>query len=212
MSKNLDHLVPKKIWDLLSMDQFDLQIKLQCHEFDNRWPKIRITVDGEVVYDGEAVDSFEFNFGKQLPANQDTCNILLTYYDKLDTDTLMQDGVIVANQGIDVKYIAINGIDIVSNKLMFELGKFTMDLSPRKKLIFKKLGISTEPSTTLGLYENGTWDLDINTPILSHFSKLQSRVEVVESGPWEDLIAEIYERAETCTRLEKNQKLTGLPR
>lgn len=212
MSKNLEHLVPKKIWDLLALDRFDLEIQAKCHEFDSKWPKIQIVVDNEIVYDGEAVDDFTFRFSKSFPVDQQSCKLDIIYHSKLDTDTRVVDGEIVANQGLDIKSITINNIDIVESKLMFELGMFTMNLSPAKKLMFKKFNINTEPSTTLGLYENGTWEMTMKLPVVSYFSELHSRVEVVEAGPWEKLIEEIYRRAEICAQLEKNQESTSLPR
>lgn len=207
MNKNLSRLIPKHIVDIIEHNQVDIKLVLDCHAFNCRWPKIKLQINEQFVYAGEVQNQFQFNHSFQISPDQKTFSIKLIYHSKLDTDTKVDSqGKIVENQGIDIKNLVINGVDIVDSTTIHRVGQFTPSLSPKKLSFFKEHNIDTGPSTTLGLYENGVWDMTFKLPVLSHFSEIQHHIEYNSNDSWRDLVAEIYSRVLHCEKLEQQRK------
>jgi hypothetical protein len=207
MNKDLLNLIPKHIIDIIEPAKIDVTIVLACHAFNSHWPMIKLTINDQIAYDGETQGLFQFDYSFHINPDQDTFSIVLTYHDKLDTYTKVDDqGNIIENQGVDIKKLVINGVDIVESNIIHQVGQFTPIFSPAKLCFFKDNNIDTGPSTTLGVYENGVWDMTFKLPVLSYFSEIQHHIEFNSNDSWQPLVAEIFARVLNCEKLEQQRK------
>lgn len=181
-------------------------INLEGHCVQNRWPKMTITVDGNIAHDGDVQGQLQVNYTAKAQTNQKKCCIDLQYRDKTDADTLVTtQGEIVENQSVNLLALWINGVDIVKTQAIHQgIGQFTMCLPEHKKLYFQQHGISTQPNTHTHMYENGIWHIELALPLLSTLTGLQNQVEPWEQVDVKSLVSLLAEKLDCCYRLQNN--------
>ena len=190
---NLDSLIPDHISDIvsISLNTLDIVITVQAHSAADNWPKIRLIVNSDIVMDKQLIESIS-TIDYSTIANFDTAEIKLEYYGKTEKDTIISNNEIVENQRIEILKFELNGVDIVQNECIYNLGNYNKHLSPEKYQYCLEQGIDVGPSKSLAMFENGYWQLDVGIPILPWLTKLQSPYSTHERWPDQDLLTAIH--------------------
>jgi hypothetical protein len=117
-------------------------------------------------------------------------------------------GQIAENQSVTIVSVVANGVDLVKTNIIHKgLGSYSMQLSAEKHKYFVDHNINVESTTSLDMFENGVWHIDLSLPILSFISGLQDVVE-----PWErihvgELVNTLYQQYQICKDLESHNDL-----
>jgi hypothetical protein len=201
---DLDFLMPLEILDLCQFDRFDLDLELVGVSANGRNPSVKIWIDNQLVADQLIHSVTHFKFNKILDLTTDRINIRIEYYNKTDADTIVDsDGNITETQSLTLSRITINGVDIIKSNLIYRLGNYTMNLSPEKYKYYTNHGFNTGPTHSLGMYENGAWNLNMKIPILTNFVRLESFQELHEKWPNPELLMAIFNLISEIRTLEK---------
>jgi hypothetical protein len=206
MNNNLDQLIPTKILACLNSNHIEFRLVLQGYASQGRWPCVKISIDHCVVFQGAVENLSDQTFVLTAESNQTQCVLEIEYINKTEQDTVVDDqGNILENQHIVIKHLFANNVDIVNNQLIHQgFGQYSMKLSQEKIDYFLKNGYSIKDSTTLEMFENGTWTLIFGLPILNFLTLKQQ----VYTNQWEQvdiysLLQELHQRMLICEQLEK---------
>lgn len=190
---NLDFLIPPQINSLLKLSNFNLKIYLSPSKLLQKFPQYRVIINDKVVIDEELLEQKVFTYSSNYDEDTDI-KVIIEFYGKKDKDTsVTPTGDIVENLGISIDKVLVNDIDIVSNKIIYNLGKYSYNLSPAKLEYFKSKDINTQPNHSLTMYENGYWTLNFKTPVLKQFTSIRSIHEThVTNVPDNYMLNDIY--------------------
>lgn len=207
MSTNLDHLIPLEIHSLLNCDLIDVKILLQGHVARDQWPNVTVCVNNVVVYNSAVIGLQEISYQTQADQLTKTCTVNITYHSKQNNDTVVDsNGVIVENQFVEIAELWLNGVDIVANGMIHQnIGQYTMQLDQHKQQYFAEHNISTVPTTSTRMFENGVWNIELDLPILSALTAKHNFVESWEDVNGAELVDQVFELFNACRALEKKQ-------
>lgn len=180
---DLESLIPQEIKDKISSDKFNLEISLLPHPFEGKYPKAKVLVNGEMIYNNTVSQLETIKYSREFSEGADI-DLYIEYYDKGDyyTKVSPDTGEIVENQGLDIAALIVNNADLIKTGIIYKLGNYHMNLSPNKFKYFTEHGISTEPCGNLFMRDNGYWNIKMQSPALKflseiHFFKERTRVE-----------------------------------
>ena len=206
MNNNLDHLIPTQISAWINSNHIEFRLVLQGYASQGRWPCVKISIDHHVVFQGVVENILDQTFVSTATTDQTQCVLEIEYINKNEQDTVVDDqGNILENQHIVIKHLFANNVDIVNNQLIHQgFGQYSMKLSQEKIDYFLKNEYSIKDSTTLEMFENGTWTLIFGLPILNFLTLKQQ----VYTDQWEQvdiysLLQELYQQMLICEQLEK---------
>lgn len=177
MNKNLDHLIPTEILELLQLDRFDIKISLKTHKCNS---VVSILVDNNLAFQGIVDQQYDFEFTSTLAENQTSCNVQLLLAPSTE------------RYQISVDSIVVNDVDIVKHNIIRHV---------------LHVPSAEHYNGTLDSENNPLLSMTFEVPILSYFSELNANIEQSEKGPWDELIDEIYSRVLICMQLEKENKI-----
>ena len=202
--RNLDFLIPDEIISLLQTNRFDLEITLIPFKINNRYPKIKITVDNQILVDKELIQEETFYYSADFDVDKNI-KVDIQFYGKNNNDTSVSPaGEILENQGIRISKVIVNNVDIIGSKIIYNLGNYCFNLSAEKFEYYKLHGHETGPTHSLSMFENGYWRLDFKMPVLQQFTKFRSAHEKhVKSWPDNYVYNDIYNTVLNIRRLEK---------
>jgi len=202
MPPSLHDLIPQEILDYCDFTRFDLSLRVTGFPVRDRWPKIKVAVNRQILWDSEIQGTAEFR--EHLRIQDPTAEIVITYHGKRPDDTLVDDqGNILQNQHLNIDALCINGVDLVKTQTIYTLGHYHMHLSPEKKRFFLENGHSIEPTHSLDMFENGEWRLSIEMPALSTFIKKKSFYQQHERWIRDDIYQDIFDRIQSIKQLQK---------
>jgi hypothetical protein len=206
---DLDYLIPEQIAQLIEDTTLNLELILFGFQCQKRYPKIKVHYNNDILFDGEIKERKILKFNKNV-TNLKNLEIRLEFYNKLDNDTFVDEsGKILENQGVKIEKIIVNNYDIIDCNIIYNLGKYELNLSDSKKQHFIKNNISIGDSHSLDMFENGSWNLKFNFPIASYFCSLKGSHLKHELWPNYKLLNEINDSIKNIRRLEtENDKLT----
>ena len=100
------------------MEQINLKIKLHGHDCNDRWPDCKISINDDVMFDGEIQDETLVEFDASVVDDSENNKLVIDYYNKdyrLDV-ILDDDGNVVKGKTIDILDIHLEdiGLDPVS--------------------------------------------------------------------------------------------------
>ena len=119
--------------------------------------------------------------------------LVVVMYGKTEQDTIVgTDGNILQNQSLHISKLILNGVDIIKNKFVYK-GSFKMILSAQKIEFFKNNNIATK-TADYNFYENGTWTLPLELPILTGLVRAVSTTEAYEKIDYYSTMADIINK------------------
>jgi hypothetical protein len=205
---NLDYLIPPDLIEYCRFDRFDFRLNLVASSARGHWPTVKVWVDGKLTASG-VVDNngFECVYEEQLDMTLATKVLEIEYTGKTNGDTVVDDhGNILENQSLSIKSLIVNRVDIVNNDIIQQLGNYTMALDPEKLKYYQENNLSTEPTDSLDMYENGCWRMTFPIPIVTNLSKIKNQIDPRVQWPDPILIGEIVNTIHTIRALEKKLK------
>lgn len=202
MRTDLNSLLPLEIIECINESRFDIVVNFKGTKFKNKFPKIKIIFDNQVLDNITIVDSFQYKYSTKLEIGKNY-NLEFDFYNRLDTDTILDsNGQIVEDLGVHLDSITINDIDIIKNKLIFNLGEFTPRLSSKKLQYYKENNIAISSRKSLHITENGIWKISFQAPILGYLNQFMTFFESHEFWPNDKLMQDIYATINNIRKME----------
>jgi hypothetical protein len=199
---------------MLEFNQFEMTLELQGHSCDDRFPLVAITVDGVLEFES-VVQKQTIKIAKTFDMQTKNIAVDICYKGKTDLDTKVNaDGTIEQNQSVKIENCVVNGVDLISNDIIYKLGHYTKHLLPQQKEYFINNNIDTGPTHSLWMNENGIWSLNFGFPILPELCKKVFIKELHQKSYDENFYNEMYQRIQNIQQLEQlvaeknNQKIT----
>ncbi len=199
-------MIPTQILAWINSNHIEFRLVLQGYASQGRWPCVKISIDNHVVFQGVVENILDQTFVSTATTDQTQCVLEIEYINKNEQDTVVNDqGNILENQHIVIKHLFANHVDIVNNQLIHQgFGQYSMKLSQEKIDYFLKNEYSIKDSTTLEMFENGTWTLIFGLPILNFLTlKQQGYTDQWEQVDIHGLLQELHQQMLICERLEK---------
>lgn len=208
LQHKLDYLLPDDIVEYCRFDRFDFMLRLAGTPAAGRWPEINIRLDGKIIASSRVKEQgFDFEYSEKLDMSLTHKILEIEYVGKTNDDTVVDSqGTILENQSLTIEELVVNGIDIIANNTMPELGNYTMNLDPGKLAYYQEHGYSIEPTTDLDMYENGVWRLILPIPIITHIAKIKNKLDPHEKWPDPDLLDDIITTIQDIRKLEQKLK------
>jgi len=177
-----------------------LEITATVTQANNDWPHVIVCINETEIYNDKQ-DRIHIKYSGSV--DDPYLNLTVELLNKTTNHTVVDsNGNILENQHVLLESIIVNGVDLVRTRLIHRVGDYRMHLDEIKKQHFKNLGIDIGPTTSLSMYENGVWKIQLQQPVLSYLSALQAKIEPWEQGNWQYLSEEIYKTIEICKQLE----------
>ena len=175
---NLDYLIPKEIIRNCDLELLNMELVLTSTSANGQWPKARIIVDGKIIDDLVIEETATIKYKTTLDKDKKTINLAIERYGKTNKDTVISaTGDILENQELTISKWILNEVDIVHSNLIYALGKQTRFLTPEQRAYFIEHGISTDPSSSLCMGENASWDITLVLPVLYGLCTISSHYE-----------------------------------
>lgn len=195
------------IQNLLDLRRIDVALVLQGFDCNQSWPKVKVSVDDNLVYSAEINGVKKIKYCAQASDNQKICTIKIEYYGKTDSDTEVDlDGKIISNQSLILQELWINDVDIVKSKVIHQgIGNYTMSLPPHKHRYFLDHGFTVTPTTNTHMFENGSWNIELEIPLLSTLTSKHNFVEPWERVDVETIVSQLFDQLKICQELENQQ-------
>ena len=182
-------------------NQVNLELELQARDCQSRWPNVQILLGTNLVYDGPVVGSQLIT--ASIDVTDFSTELIVVMYGKTEQDTIVgQDGNILQNQSLHISKLVLNGVDIIKNRFIYK-GLFNMTLLPQKTEFFRKHNIKTSV-TDYNFYENGTWSLPLELPILTGITKYVTTTEVYEKIDYQSTLLDIINKINIFTKDKKD--------
>ena len=131
---------------------------------DHRYPCAKIYINHQLSFDDKIVDTCNLKFQS---TNTGYLNIKIDYYNKTDNDTVVCDGIIVNNQCIRIDQIIIDNTKIIGMDI-YNVGHANYRLTEEQKIVYTNHSYPWENVSTATLYNNGTWELSIQSPLIKN--------------------------------------------
>ena len=177
---------------------------LTAQSAHDKWPCVRLQVDETIVYNGPIQGKKKISYSARSHVDQENCTIHIEYYNKSQQDTVVDEhGNIIENQSVSIVSIVANGVDLVQTNIIHRgFGQYTMKLDDDKRQYFINNNISVGPNTSLHMFENGVWCINLKLPILSFITGQHDIVEPWERVQVEELVKTLYDQYLVCKELE----------
>ena len=141
------------------MENINFKIKLHGHDCNDRWPACKISLNNDVMFNGEIQDETLVEFDASVVDDSVDNKLVIDYYNKdfrLDV-VLDANGNIIKNKTIDILDICVEDIDlnqIPYNKNTVEVYEeaYPQDLPRTRK-------------NDMELSWNSTWTLEFSSPV-----------------------------------------------
>jgi hypothetical protein len=193
--------LPTEVLEIMPGNTVELDLELAACECQGKWPTVEIWLGNNQVYNGPIIKSKIIKTRLELSETLTSLKIIM--YGKTDKDTLVDNyGNIIQNQSLHLCKLLLNGVDVIKNKFVYK-GIFKMLLSEQKTRFFEDNNIATEV-TDYNFYENGTWTLLLQLPILTGIVKTVATTEMYEKIDYSDLMSDIIDKINTFTRKTQN--------
>jgi hypothetical protein len=193
--------LPTEVLEIMPGNTVELDLELAACECQGKWPTVEIWLGNNQVYNGPIIKSKIIKTRLELLENLTSLKIIM--YGKTDKDTLVDNyGNIIQNQSLHLCKLLLNGVDVIKNKFVYK-GIFKMLLSEQKTRFFEDNNIATEV-TDYNFYENGTWTLLLQLPILTGIVKTVATTEMYEKIDYSDSMSDIIDKINTFTRKTQN--------
>jgi hypothetical protein len=190
---NLDQLLPKDILDKVNSKTLELSLSLVGQDCCGSWPKCKILINNLEIFDGTVIDKQIVKYSKIFNNNDHSVTIKIIRYGKTNIDTrTTSDGKITDNQILSINELMLNGINTIENNLIYK-GIFNMDLSSDKREYFHKNNINTQ-TNDYHFYENGTWELYLELPILTYIINTRKKLETYETIGYQKIMLDIINK------------------
>lgn len=188
----------------MSLDLIDVCVVVQGVECQQRWPKLKVSVDSHDVYCGTIAGMQKIKHQCRATPNQQTCVIDIEYMDKSDSDTQVDSqGNILSNQSVLLVELWINGVDIIKSGLIHQnIGQYTMNLSAQKQQYFVDHNIDIRSTTNTHMFENGRWQIELALPLLTTLTSKHNFVEPWEKVDLTSIVDDLYQQLKVCQNLE----------
>lgn len=197
MNQHFNNWIPADILKIMPNNQVNLELELHAYDCQQRWPNVQVLLGTNLVYDGPVVGSQLVTTSMDI--TDSNTKLIVVMYGKTEQDTVVgQDGNILQNQSLHISKLILNGVDIIKNKFVYK-GLFKMVLSAQKTEFFKNNNISTQ-TRDYNFYENGTWTLLLELPILTGLIKAVSTTEAYEKIDYHSTMADIINKINIFTK------------
>lgn len=204
MNNSLDQLIPASVQNLLDLRRIDVAVVLQGIDCKQSWPKVKVSVDNNLVHAAEIKGVKKIKYCAQALDHQKICTIKIEYHSKTDADTdVDSDGKILSNQSVILQELWINDVDIVKSRAIHQnIGNYTMSLPPHKHRYFLDHGFSIDPTTNTHMFENGSWIIELEMPLLSTLTAKHNFLEPWEKVDTETIVNQLFDQLTICQELE----------
>jgi hypothetical protein len=208
LQTELDYLLPNDIVEYCRFDRFDFVLRLIGTPAGNRWPKVKIWVDGKLIAQHRVESNgFNFEYSEQLDMSLTSKTLEIEYTEKTNKDTIVDcNGNILENQSLTIVDLIVNSVDIIANNTMPIMGNYTMNLDLEKLVHYQAHGYNTEPTDNLDMYENGRWQLIFPIPVTTHIAKIKNEQDPHKKWPDTALLKDIITTITDIRKLEKQLK------
>lgn len=165
-----------------------IKIMLVGNPVEHRYPSAGIDINQQQVWQGTINDQTTLVFD-QIHA-VDKLTIAITYYNKTDADTKLENNQIIANQNLRIKSIEIDSV-VISGNSLFEYGSTRYNLTEQKKVAYNTSGYQWDNIKTDTLWDNGTWTMDLELPLITCLLSKKSLVRHVFETPHTDVLSKL---------------------
>jgi hypothetical protein len=157
-----------EIQDLIK-DQGKISIKLGLTGFPakNKYPSAKLFINHSEHWCGTISDTV---LSAEIDTPDDHLNIRLCYFDKTDSDTIVEEGKIIENQFIKINYLELNHVCISESDLT-SVSLTNYDLTDSQQQAYTLNGAEWKNVKTNCLYNNAVWEINLKNPILSSLIK-----------------------------------------
>jgi hypothetical protein len=191
---NFNQILPPEILERLDSRNINIDLILDSKECEGRWPRCCVSINQQEIFNGSIIEQQEIQFSTVI-IDDNVVNIKIEYYNKTSQDTKVDDHRnIVANQSLNISKFKLNGVDIIKNGMIYQ-AKFVMNLDLNKEKYFKEHNIP-DRNHDYHFYENGTWTLQIEIPVLTFIINRTKQVETFEKIPYDNIIEDIIKKLE----------------
>lgn len=128
------------------------------------YPRVKIFINYSLVMDDYIVNDCDLTFQTK---NIGHLQIRLDYYNKTDNDTVVNDGVIIDNQYVRIEQLIVNGVKL-SGPSLCNIARVNYRLTEEQKIIYNSHGYQWENVPSDSLYNNGTWELYLKSPLVTN--------------------------------------------
>jgi len=141
------------------MENINFKIKLHGHDCNDRWPACKISLNNDVMFNGEIQDETLVEFDASVVDDSVDNKLVIDYYNKdfrLDVVLDANDN-IIKNKTIDILDICVEDIDL--NQIPFD--KNTVE-------VYEKEYPQDLPRTRkndMELSWNSTWTMEFSSPV-----------------------------------------------
>lgn len=184
---------------LTDTDTHAIQIDLTGVPVDNRYPQVKILIDQTMHWQGAVIEKTQLEF-KNLQSKGRFIDLQLCYTNKSNQDTKVINGKIVANQCIQINWIAIDQL-MLSNYDLRDNSVTNYDLTEQEKDAYNVHGQEWKDVKTTTLYNNGVWKLTLEKPILSCLLRKKiSTKHVFETSHLDTMrkLQQYFEESKSC--------------
>lgn len=205
LSSKLDYLIPNEIIKACQLDQFDLNLTVTGTPSFQIYPKMRVWIDDNIMWDGSVVNQQSIPISHKLDITRQSVVVRIEYYnkDEIKGTCVNEEGKVVENQSLAIDKFLLNSVDLVSNNSIYNFGYYYMKLSDSKCKYFKEHGYNIGPNHSLNMFENGEWKLTFGIPITRSIAKVVSPQRTTTKWPDNDLLIDIIN---TCDRINQLQE------
>ena len=141
------------------MENINFKIKLHGHDCNDRWPACKISLNNDVMFNGEIQDETLVEFDASVVDDSVDNKLVIDYYNKdfrLDV-VLDANGNIIKNKTIDILDICVEDIDL--NQIPYD--KNTVE-------VYEEAYPQDLPRTRkndMELSWNSTWTMEFSSPV-----------------------------------------------
>lgn len=206
MNPHFNDWIPPDIVSLMPNGQVIMSLELTARDCNGRWPNAEVLLGDYSIYCGPIIKS------KIIVANLEVVDtstkLIIRIHGKTNNDTVTDEyGNILQNQSAHLSQLTLNDVDIVKDgaikhKVAYK-GVFQMLVDAEKMNFFNKNNISTEV-TDYNFYENGTWTLPLDLPILTGLVRAVATTEAYEKIDYHSTISDIINKINNFTKEKSN--------
>jgi hypothetical protein len=196
MNQHFNNWIPADILKIMPGNQVNLELELHAHDCQRRWPNVQVLLGTNLIYNGPVIDSQLIT--ASINITDPSTELIVVMYGKTEQDTVVgTDGNILQNQSLHISKLVLNGVDIIKNNFVYK-GSFKMVLSAEKTEFFRNNNISTQ-TADYNFYENGTWTLPLELPILTGLVRSVSTTEAYEKIDYHSTMTDIINKINIFT-------------
>jgi hypothetical protein len=208
MNPHFNEWVPTEIVSLMPDSRVNMTLELTACDCNGRWPNAEVSLGDYLIYCGPIIKS------KIIVANVEVIDastkLIIKIHSKTNDDTVTDEyGNILQNQSAHLRQLTLNDVDIVKNcvikhKVIYK-GVFQMSLDAEKMNFFNQNNISTEV-IDYNFYENGTWTLPLDLPILTGLVRSIATTEAYEKIDYHSTMSDIINKINSFTKEKLNAR------